>query len=101
MDDVLAVARRPLGSLGQSMNDEIPLPMALRLRTNAISLEERRRPRAVQWRRMVEHNRRLRKQNQDGKGKERAESANRTKPSPRAYESRVRTPLHAIIGFTE
>ncbi|WP_158929882.1 hypothetical protein [Acidisphaera sp. S103] len=58
--DLLAVGQivanglAALGSLGQSMNDEIALPMAPRLRNNAISLN-----------RMVEHNRRVRKQNQD------------------------------------
>jgi hypothetical protein len=51
---IIANGLAALGSLGQSMNDEIPLPMALRLRANAISLN-----------RTVEHNRRLRKQNQD------------------------------------
>ena len=51
---IIANGLAALGSLGQSMSDEIPLPMALRLRTNAISLN-----------RTVEHNRRLRKQNQD------------------------------------
>jgi hypothetical protein len=50
---IIANGLAALGSLGQSMNEEVPLPMALRLRTNAISLN-----------RTVEHNRRLRKQNQ-------------------------------------
>jgi hypothetical protein len=51
---IIANGLAALGSLGQSMNDEIPLLMALRLRNNAISLN-----------RMVEHNRRVRKQNQN------------------------------------
>jgi hypothetical protein len=51
---IIANGLAALGSLGQSMNDEIPLPMALRLRANAISLN-----------RTVEHNRRARKQNQN------------------------------------
>jgi hypothetical protein len=51
---IIANGLAALGSLGQSLNDEIPLPMALRLRNNAISLN-----------RMVEHNRRVRKQNQN------------------------------------
>jgi hypothetical protein len=50
---IIANGLAALGSLGQSMNDEIPLLMALRLRSNAVSLN-----------RMVEHNRRVRKQNQ-------------------------------------
>jgi hypothetical protein len=50
---IIANGLAALGSLGQSMNEEIPLPMALRLRGNAISLN-----------RKVEHNRRVRKQNQ-------------------------------------
>jgi hypothetical protein len=50
---IIANGLAALGSLGQSMNDEIPLLMALRLRTNAISLN-----------RTVEHNRRVRKQSQ-------------------------------------
>jgi hypothetical protein len=50
---IIANGLAALGSLGQLMNEEVPLPMALRLRGNAISLN-----------RTVEHNRRLRKQNQ-------------------------------------
>jgi hypothetical protein len=50
---IIANGLAALGSLGQSMNEDIPLPMALRLRGNAISLN-----------RSVEHNRRVRKQNQ-------------------------------------
>jgi hypothetical protein len=51
---IIANGLAALGSLGQSMNKETSLPMALRLRVNAISLN-----------RTVEHNRRVRKQNQD------------------------------------
>jgi hypothetical protein len=50
---IIANGLAALGSLGQSMNEEIPLTMALRLRANAISLN-----------RTVEHNRRVRRQNQ-------------------------------------
>jgi hypothetical protein len=50
---IIANGLAALGSLGQSMSEQIPLPMALRLRNNAISLN-----------RTVEHNRRIRKQNQ-------------------------------------
>jgi hypothetical protein len=51
---IIANGLAALGSLGQSMNEDISLPMALRLRSNAISLN-----------RTVEHNRRVRKQNRD------------------------------------
>jgi hypothetical protein len=51
---IIANGLAALGSLGQSMNDEISLPMALRLRGNAISLN-----------RTVEQNRRVRRENRD------------------------------------
>jgi hypothetical protein len=51
---IVANGLAALGSLGQSMNDEIALPMALRLRGNAISLN-----------RTAEQNRRARRENRN------------------------------------